>query len=133
MQGAQVRALVRELDPAFHKDDPAPKAQHSQINKWYCLKITDGLIRGSWELPVAYARGCSVLSRARLCDPTDCSSSVHGILQARTLEWVAISSSRGPSPPGDWVHVSCTAGRFFTTEVVYHKRTTQATGRVTDN
>ena len=33
-----------------------------------------------------------------LCDPTDCSlpgSSVHGILQARTLEWVAISFSRG--------------------------------------
>ena len=35
-----------------------------------------------------------------LCDPTDCSppgSSVHGILQARTLEWVAISFSRGSS------------------------------------
>ena len=34
------------------------------------------------------------------CDPMDCSlpdSSVHGILQARTLEWVAISSARGPS------------------------------------
>ena len=37
-----------------------------------------------------------------LCDPMDCSppgSSVHGILQARTLEWVAISSSTGSSPP----------------------------------
>ena len=37
-----------------------------------------------------------------LCDPTDCSppgSSVHGILQARTLEWIAISSSRGSSQP----------------------------------
>ena len=39
-----------------------------------------------------------------LCDPRDCSppgSSVHGILQARMLEWVAISSSRGSSPPRD--------------------------------
>ena len=38
-----------------------------------------------------------------LCDPTDCSppgSSVHGILQARILEWVAISFSRGSSDPG---------------------------------
>ena len=38
-----------------------------------------------------------------LCDPVDCSllgSSVHGIFQARVLEWVAISFSRGPSDPG---------------------------------
>ena len=33
-------------------------------------------------------------------------SSVHGILQARILEWVAISSSRGSSPPKDQTHVS---------------------------
>ena len=39
-----------------------------------------------------------------LCDPTDCNppgSSVRGILQARILEWVAISSSRGSSQPRD--------------------------------
>ena len=39
---------------------------------------------------------------------------VHGILQATTLEWVAISSSRGSSQPRDRTHVSCTAHRFFT-------------------
>ena len=57
-----------------------------------------------------------------LCDPIDCSrlgSSVHGILQARILEWVAISFSRGSSWPRDWTQVSCTAGlrhcsRLFT-------------------
>ena len=52
-----------------------------------------------------------------LCDPMDCcppGSSVHGILQARILEWVAISSSRGSPRPRDRTHVSCTAGRFFT-------------------
>ena len=36
--------------------------------------------------------------------------------QARTLEWVAISSSRGPSQPRDWTHISCLADGFFTTE-----------------
>ena len=44
-----------------------------------------------------------LLSRVRLyCDPTDCSqlgSSVHGISQAKTLEWVAISFSKGSSQP----------------------------------
>ena len=52
-----------------------------------------------------------------LCDPMDCSppgSSVHGILQARILEWVAISFSRGSSLPRDQTRVSCIAGRFFT-------------------
>ena len=47
-----------------------------------------------------------------LCDPTDCSppgSSVHGILKARILEWVAIPSSRGSSQPRDRTQVSCIA------------------------
>ena len=46
-------------------------------------------------------------------------SSVHGILQAKFLEWVAIAPSRGSSRPRDQAHVSCsscTAGGFFTTE-----------------
>ena len=52
----------------------------------------------------------------------DCSlpgSSVHGISQARILECVAISSSRGFSQPRDGTHVSCVSclvGRFFTLE-----------------
>ena len=52
----------------------------------------------------------------------DCSqpdSSVHGILQAKILEWVALPSSRGSSWPGDQTHISygsCIAGGFFTTE-----------------
>ena len=40
-------------------------------------------------------------------------SSVHGILQARILEWVAISFSRGSSRPRDWTQVSHIAGRCF--------------------
>ena len=57
------------------------------------------------------ARSCPTL-----CDPMDYSppgSSIHGILQARILEWVAISFSRGSSWPRDWAQVSCIAGRRF--------------------
>ena len=39
---------------------------------------------------------------------------VHGILQARVLEWIAFPFSRGSSQPRDLTQVSCTAGRFFT-------------------
>ena len=53
-----------------------------------------------------------------LCDPTDGSqpgSSVHGILQARRLEWGAIPFFRGSSRPrADQTQVSCIAGRLFT-------------------
>ena len=52
-----------------------------------------------------------------LCNPMDCSlpgSSVHGILQAGILEWIAMPSSRESSQPKDWTWVSCIAGRLFT-------------------
>ena len=45
-------------------------------------------------------------------NPMDCSppgSSVHGILQGRVLEWVAIFFSRGSSQPTDYTQISCTA------------------------
>ena len=51
-----------------------------------------------------------------LCNPVGCSlpgSSIHGILQARILEWVSISFSRGSSQPRDRTCVSCIAGRRF--------------------
>ena len=49
-----------------------------------------------------------------LCNPVDpLGSSVHGILQARVLEWVAIPFSRGSSQPRDQPLVSCIADRFF--------------------
>ena len=63
---------------------------------------------------------CAVLSLS-LCNPMDSSlpgSSVHGILQARILEWVAVPFSRGSSCPRDWTcssYVSCIGRR-----VLYH-------------
>ena len=51
-----------------------------------------------------------------LCDPMDCrrlGSSIHRIFQARILEWIAISFSKGSSPPRDWTQVSCIPGRLW--------------------
>ena len=60
-----------------------------------------------------------LLSHVWLCNPMNYSSpgsSLHGILQARILQWVAISFSRGSSQSRDQTHNSCLAGGFFTTE-----------------
>ena len=57
-----------------------------------------------------------------LCDPMDCSlpgSSIHGIFQARILEWVSISFSKGSSRPEDQTQVSCVVGRCFTIWATY--------------
>ena len=76
------------------------------------------VIGKSWELTnatcnfflgeeVKVARSCPTP-----CDPMD--YTVHGVVQARILEWVAFPSSRGSSQPRDRRQVSHTAGRFFT-------------------
>ena len=66
------------------------------------IGIQEGLLRKGQSVLVA--QSCPTL-----CDPMDCSppnSSVHGILQARILEWVAMPSSRGSSRPRDRTHIS---------------------------
>ena len=66
---------------------------------------------------------CSVMSC--VCNPMDCSppgSSVHGISQARILEWVAISFSRGSSQPRDQTQISCLSCRW----ILYHYATWEA-------
>ena len=57
-----------------------------------------------WVLCI-YAQSCPTL-----CNPMDCSppgSSVHGILQARILKWVACPPPGDLPDPGDWTHISC--------------------------
>ena len=66
----------------------------------------------------------SCFSHVWLCDPMDCSlsgSSIHGILQARVLEWVATASSRGSSWPRDRTPTSYISyiGWFFTTSTTW--------------
>ena len=67
-----------------------------------------------------------------LCDPMDSSlpgSSVHGIFQARILEWAAISFSRGSSEPRDRTQVSCIADRHFTVWVTREAPYTREKGK----
>ena len=95
------------------------------INLFIYIKLH---FEGKWEqrqpMPKGECKQMSLLlslcSAAQLCpilwDPMNHSplgSSVHGILQARRLEWVAISSSRGSSCPRDRTSISCIGG-FFT-------------------
>ena len=71
------------------------------------------LLQVSLDFPLLHS---SPQSYPALFNPTDHSPpgfSVHGILQARIPEWVAISFSRGSSQPRDQAQVFCTAGRFF--------------------
>ena len=90
-------------------------ATHSNIPVG--IKPTD---RGDWQATVRarmHAKWCPTL-----CDPMNCSppgSSVHGILQARILEQVAMPSSRGPSRTRDRTHVSYISGVFFTTSATW--------------
>ena len=72
---------------------------------WVCVRVCVCVC-------VLAAQSCPTL-----CDPMDCSPpgfSVHGILQARIQEWIAIPFSRGTFPPRDQILVSCITGRFFT-------------------
>ena len=66
----------------------------------------------SMEVRLLFTQLCPAL-----CNPMNCilpGYFVHGALQARILEWVAIPFSRGSSQPKNWTQVSWTAGRFFT-------------------
>ena len=70
----------------------------------------------NWKFYVFLLKSIVAQSCLTLCNPMDCNpmgSSVHGILQARILEWVAISYPKGFFHPRDQTGVSCIAGRFF--------------------
>ena len=82
-----------------------------EVPKWIYVLNAD-FLNSSLEVKWSeVAQSCP-----NLCDPMDCSppgSFIHGILQARILEWVAISFSRGSSQPRDQTQVFCIAGRRF--------------------
>ena len=87
-----------------------------------CRKLAKGFVFVTF-VSVAAAAAPSIHSCPTLRDPVDCSqpgSSIHGISQARILEWIAISFSRESAWHRDQTHifrVSCIAGKFFTSEV----------------
>ena len=93
-----------------------------ETNTFYTIEEGESALWARGGTPFGLTSGvrlllfnCVVVSDS--CDPMDCStpgSSVHGIFQARILEWVAISFSRGSSQLRSQTQVSCNAGRFFT-------------------
>ena len=88
-----------------------PSAEFITVQSWVCL-----FHQGMECMRVFKVKVLAVQLCLTLCEPTDCSlpgSSVHGILQAIILEWVAIPSSRGSFWPMDQTWVSCVAGGFF--------------------
>ena len=98
-----------------HSEDPetevtlwTPRSESTEFN--FLLSTHRGEeVEVKWS---EVAQSCPTL-----CDLMDCSlpdSSVHGIFQARILEWVAISFSRGTSRPRDQTWVSHIVGRHFT-------------------
>ena len=87
----------------------------SQLGANFVTQDTFGDVETFW---VVASWGASEVTQScpTLCDPMGCSppgSSVHGILQARIPEWVAVSFSRRSSQPRDRTWVSRTAGRHF--------------------
>ena len=87
-----------------------------KLNGFYCSSVaeTKGTRRDSCALN---CEKCQSLSHVQLCNSMNCykpGSSVHRILEARILEWVAIPFTRGSSWPRDQTLVSCIVGRFFT-------------------
>ena len=77
------------------------------------FKVGEAMIlRRLYFVVCLVVQSCSTLCGPVVCTPPD--SSIHGILQARILEWVAILFSRGSSQPRDRTQVSLIAGRFFT-------------------
>ena len=84
-------------------------------NQWFIsrgkVRVKHHSLYWNW-IEIEVAQSCSTL-----CNPMNCSlsgSSVHGIFQARVLEWITISFSRGSSWPRNWTPVSHIAGRCFT-------------------
>ena len=101
----------QEKDPPQGHGDSTAFKLTTWPSSWYEILAT-------WN-PLCFS--CHLVAKLCMSDSLqphmDCSlpdSSVHGISQARILEWVAISFPKGSSWPRDQTHISCIAGRFFT-------------------
>ena len=99
------QTMVQGLQPQHH------------LGAWWICRISSpaqGCSSGDWEAPVRSDSLCVCLCVAQLCltlhSPIDWippGFSVHGILQTRILEWIAITSSRKSSWTRDQTHISC--------------------------
>ena len=102
------QALQTVLSTILSMDFVSPLLQK---RIWRFGDTVTQLIQDGWIC--IYAQSCPTLCNSM--DHSPPGSSVHGIFQARILEWGAIPLSRVSSRPRGWTHVFCIAGRFFTT------------------
>ena len=115
----KLTCYCKEIQPVHSEGDQPWDFFGRNDANIHTLKIHSGSSYSGSNSLVLAAQSCPTLSNSM-----DCSlpvSSVCGILQARILEWIAISFSRGSSWSRDWTRVSCIAGRFF-----YHWATREA-------
>ena len=112
----QLVPLVPVVSLEMNKEEAATVSSGDFSFFFFCSFYLSFIIMNNSEDLYTYM--CSVAQLClTLCGPMDCSlpgSSAHGIFQARILEWVAVSFSRGSSQTRDQTQVSCIAGRFFT-------------------
>ena len=105
--------ILKEINPIYSSEGLMLKLNSNALATW-CKEPAYWKRPWYWKSESEVAQSCLTL-----CDPMDCSppgSSVHGILQARILEWVAISFSRGSSWPRDWTQVSTLRADALTSE-----------------
>ena len=106
--------LVTPSNPNYLLNAPYPNTTILSFTVWIFQGDTIQPII-LWDTTVLKLLYC-VQSCPTLCDPLDCSppgSSAHGIVQASMLQQVAISSSRGSSPPRDQTHISYTGRQIL--------------------
>ena len=89
LQMGGMKEVINELTPSLLQDSKYTSESESEV-----------------------AQSCPTLFNPMDCSPPG--SSVHGIFQARLLEWIAISFSRRSSQSRDGTHVSCVVSRRFT-------------------
>jgi len=128
------------LQPKYHPDRKSIKSIWSHVSFKACVSLLifclDDLSIGVNGLNCCVAINfsfycmymCSVAqSCPNLCNPMDCNllgSSVHGLVQSRILQCVAIYSSRGSSWPRDQTHSSCVS--WVGKQILYHWTTREA-------
>ena len=98
-------------------------ANYKHWNKIILSPFNSKLALSVCKDPFSYVHVCklsvALFFMSILCDAMVCSlpvSSVHGILQARILEWVVMPSSRGSSQPKNWTQVTCIEANSLPTE-----------------
>ena len=112
MSLSKLREIVKDRE-AWRATVHGVAKSWTQLSNWTTTSSDLVIVK------VLVAQSCLIL-----CDPMDYSlpsSFVQGILQARMLEWLAISFFWGSSQPEDRIRVFCIAGRFFIRDALSHK------------